>query len=349
MPSEVRMRNYGVGKNLDNLVIRKIAEHVSAERGNGTASENKIVSALHDLAGFMRSEYQVRDLERVTQEQYAAYADNLRTELENGEKESSTTSSYISAINSVFEVYDNDNYVSAKEYGIARGHRYDNVDKSASNEVYKTVLNELRERFVDTADIRYQALAHSITLQREGGLRFRESTQIKIERKDFSDNTVRLERGDGVKNGQPRTFTIQNISVFQQAQQFVREHADWFTRGSLIPSNMNYSQYRDFAYNVLRSINESLGSTQGFHAFRHSFAHESYAVKWEAMTGHEVKCPVEIGKFGNEWREYAAAETGLSKEEVRKLNKEIRLAVGEELGHHRIDITNAYLGGHHGR
>jgi integrase len=343
------MRNYGVGKNLDNLVIRKIAEHVSRERGNGTASENKIVSALQDLAGFMRSEYQIRDLEKVTQEQYAAYADNLRVELENGEKESSTTSSYISAINSVFEVYGNDNYVSAKEYGIARGHRYDNVDKSASNEVYKTVLNELRERFVDTADIRYQALAHSITLQREGGLRFRESTQIKIGHKDFSDNTVRLERGDGVKNGQPRTFTVQNISVFQQAQQFVREHAGWFTRGSLIPSNMSYSQYRNFAYNVLRGINESIGSTRWFHAFRHSFAHESYTSKWEEMTGHEVKCPVEVGKFGNEWRGYAASETGLSKEQVRELDKQIRLAVGEELGHHRIDITNAYLGGHHGR
>ena len=41
--------------------------------------------------------------------------------------------------------------------------------------------------------------------------------------------------------------------------------------------------------------------------------------------------------------------TGLSKEEVRELDKEIRLAVGEELDHHRIDITNAYLGGYHGR
>jgi hypothetical protein len=41
--------------------------------------------------------------------------------------------------------------------------------------------------------------------------------------------------------------------------------------------------------------------------------------------------------------------TGLSKEEARELDREIRLAIGEELGHHRIDITNAYLGVHHGR
>lgn len=343
------MRNYGVGKNLDNLVIRKIAEHVSTERGNGTASENKIVSALHDLAGFMRSEYQIRDLEKVTQEHYAAYAENLRMELENGEKESSTTSGYISAINSVFEVYGSGNYISAKEYGIARGHRYDNIDKSASTNVYQAILNELKERFSETGDIRYQALVHSVQLQREGGLRFRESTQIKIHNKDFSGNTVRLERGDGVKNGQPRTFTVQNISAFQRAQQFVRNNPDWFARGSLIPSDMKYSQYRGFAYGILHSINESIGSAQGFHAFRHSFAHDSYAAKWEEMTGHEVKCPVDVGRFGNQWREYAASETGLSKEQVRKLDKEIRLAVGEELGHHRIDITNAYLGGYHGR
>lgn len=343
------MRNYGVGKNLDNLVIRKIAEHVSAERGNGTASENKIVSALHDFAGFLRSEYQIRNLERVTPEHYAAYADNLKIELENGEKETSTTSTYISAINSVFEVHGSSNHISAKEHGIARGYRYDNVDKSASNEVYQSVLNELRERLSETSDIRYEALAYSVQLQREGGLRFRESTQIKIYNKDFSDNTVRLERGDGVKNGQPRTFTVRDISAFQHAQEFVREHAHIFARGSLIPSDMKYSQYRRFAYNILHSINDSIGSAQGFHAFRHSFAHYSYAAKWQEMTGHEVKCPVDVGKFGRQWREYAAEKTGLSKEEVRMLDKEIRIAVGEELGHHRIDITNAYLGGYHGR
>jgi len=342
-------RNYGVGKNLDNLVIRKIAEHVSTERGNGTASENKIVSALQDFAGFLRSEYQIRYLEKVTQGHYAAYADNLRMELENGEKGSSTTSSYISAINSVFDVYGSSIHVSAKEYGIARGHHYDNIDKSASYEVYKAVLSELKERFSETGDLRYQALAHSIQLQREGGLRFRESTQIKIHDKDFTDNTVSLQRGDGIKNGQPRTFKAQNISAFQQAQQFVRDHPDIFAKGSLIPSDMSYSQYRDFAYNILRIINEDIGSCQCFHAFRHAFAHASYTAKWIERTGHEVKCPVEVGKFGKDWREYATAATGLSTDEVRELDKEIRLAVGEELGHHRIDITNAYLGGHHDR
>jgi len=281
--------------------------------------------------------------------QYAAYADNLKMEPENGEKESSTTSGYIYAINSVFEVYGSGNHISAKEYGIARGHHYDNVDKSASNEVYQAVLSELRDRFSKTGDIRYQALAHSITLQREGGLRFRKSTQIKIQDKDFSNNAVSLQRGDGVKNGQPRAFTVRDISAFQHAQEFVRNNADTFARGSLIPSDMDYSQFRDFAYDILRSINEDIGSSQGFHAFRHSFAHDSYTEKWIERTGHEVRCPVEAGKFGSEWRNYAAAETGLSTDEVRELDKEIRLAIGEELGHHRIDITNAYLGGHHGR
>jgi len=180
-------------------------------------------------------------------------------------------------------------------------------------------------------------------------LRFRESTQIKIERKDFLNNTVRLERGDGVKNGQPRTFVVRDITAFQNAQEFVRNHADWFGKGSLIPANMSYDKYRNFAYNTLRSINDEIGNTQHFHSFRHSYAHESYAAKWEERTGYDVKCPVEVGKFGREWREYASAETGLSKDEVRNMDKEIRLAVAEELGHHRIDVTNAYLGGHHGR
>jgi hypothetical protein len=41
-------------------------------------------------------------LDNLVIRQYAACADNLKMELENGEKESSTTSGYISAINSVF-------------------------------------------------------------------------------------------------------------------------------------------------------------------------------------------------------------------------------------------------------
>lgn len=343
------MRNYGQGKNLDNLVMRKIAEHVSAARGNGTASESKIFSALKNFSGYLRSEFGIRNLEQVTQEIYEKYAVHLRKELENGEKTNSTTAGYVSALNSIFEIYNSSNNLSAKEFSINRGHHYDNHDRSASNEVYETVLSQLNERFMQTGDIRYQALAHSVRLERAGGLRFRESCQIKIAHKDFSNNSVQLQRGDGVKNGQPRTFMVQDISAFLKAQEFVRAHAHWFARGSLIPSNMNYSQYRDFAYNILRGINENIGSAQGFHAFRHAFVHESYAAKWQEKTGHVVRCPVEVGKFGNQWREYAAVETGLSKEQVRALDKEIRLAVGEELGHHRIDITNAYLGGHHDR
>ncbi len=45
-----------------------------------------------------------------------------------------------------------------------------------------------------------------------------------------------------------------------------------------------------------------------------------------------------------DWMEYAREATGLSREEVKSLDLEIRLEVSNELGHARIDITNAYLG-----
>ena len=344
------MRNFGFGKNLDSLVIYKIAKYVREAQKNGTASEKKIFSALRYFSNFLRREFEIRDLEKVRKNHMERYALHLKKELDNSEKRTSTTAGYLSALNSIFIVFEKkENVISAKRFGIHRGDRYKNLNKAASDEVYEAVLYELMKWYRFTGDIRCQALSFSVKLQRTGGLRFRESTQIKINNKDFTENIVRLVRGDGVKNGQPRSFQVRDISAFAEAQKFIYEHRHIFAKGSLIPSDSSYDRYKSFAYNILNRINEDIGSTQGFHAFRHKYAHESYAAKWEEMTGHAVKCSVEVGKVGKEWRDYAAAETGLSEEAVRHLDRAIRLTVAEELGHHRVDITNSYLGGHHGR
>jgi hypothetical protein len=340
------MRNYGFGKNLDNFVIYKIAYYVSEACKNGTASAKKIFSALRDFAAFLRSEYELRDLEKVRRYHMEHYARRLRMELENDEKKTSTTAGYVSALNSVFIIFKcEQNVISAKEFGIERGDRYDNENKAASDEVTKAVLDALLRWYGATGDIRYLALWHSVRLQRTAGLRFRESTQIKIAMKTFTNNIVCLVRGDGVKNVQPRTFRVRDISAFIDAQQFVIEHRHIFAKGSLIPSDLSYDAYKGFAYRVMERLNEEMGFDFGYHAFRHAYAHESYRLKWVDRVRVAVECPVEVQKFGNSWVEYVMQETGMLENEVKDMDNAIRLDVSEELGHHRKDITNTYLGG----
>ena len=301
---------------------------------------------MQDFSEFFRYEFNLRDLSLITPEHYGCYARHLEIELENGEKQRSTTAGYISALNTVFEELGVPLFISAVQYRISRTDRYSNKDKSVSDEVYYAVLDWLRDRYRETTDIRYRALWHSVRLQRTGGLRFRESVQVKIAMKNFSGNFIDLLKSDGVKTSKPRNFFVRDISAFVDAREFVLEHRHIFTNGSLIPVDYTYDQYKRFCYYVMDKMNKDIASSGGYHSFRHKFAHEEYRFFWLQAIGTDIRCPAEMRKIGRAWYEYVLGETTMTdRHEVRAVDKRIRLQVSEKLGHHRLDVTNSYLGG----
>jgi site-specific recombinase XerD len=337
------MRNFGFGKNLDNVTILRIAKHVAKERGCSVGSVKKIISALQDFSRFLRSEHEIRDLAKVEQKHFGEYAQHLKEKLKNKEISSATTACYISAINTVFSVFGSANHVSAKQCGIQRGDCFPNVNKSASNEVYVAVLDDLMTLYGETTDIRYLAMRHSIILQRTGGLTYRESVMIKIANKDLSLNRVDLDVRDGVINKRPRTIQVKDISGFIKAQQFVSEHSHTFMHGSLIPSYQTYNQYKYFAYTALSRVNERVGSAGGFLAYRYDYAQEIYRLLWFKNSRHHLMCPAEARKYGAEWIEYAIRETSMPPAELKALDEKIRMAVSEQLGISKGE-SRKYLG-----
>ncbi len=58
-----------------------------------------------------------------------------------------------------------------------------------------------------------------------------------------------------------------------------------------------------------------------------------------------IKSVVESGyKHGSSHHQYISNKVGCTVEQAKDFDRAARLSVAEELGHHRTDITNAYLG-----
>ncbi|MFW1118376.1 hypothetical protein ACEV79_24190, partial [Vibrio parahaemolyticus] len=75
------------------------------------------------------------------------------------------------------------------------------------------------------------------------------------------------------------------------------------------------------------------------HGERKHFACETYF----SLMG--VRCPVKANiAHGQAHHQYIAKQLAISVQEARVLDKEARLMISELLGHHRVSITNAYIG-----
>ena len=342
-------RNFGAGKSLNNYTCHKLADAYADTANRGSAAAQKAFSALVNLRDCLRSEFGIRDAAKIEQRHLNSWAKNLKGQMTRGELSGSATSSYISAINGVFKAQDVSLELSAKELGVGRGQIFSNrnlTNSRDSQQAFASYVQELGER---TGDIRYEALSHSAELQKDEGLRFRESCQIKIDGKKLSGDKLSLAKGDGVKNNQPREFSPLKMDSLRSAQAFVTENNAAFSRGSLIPGDTKYIDYKAWAYNVLRDFRSANPqySEYHFHGNRHDFAQEKYTQAWITRegAGAAVMAPVICGKFGKDHISYISEKTGLPIGEAKNLDKSIRAKeVAEALGHHRGEITYSYLG-----
>jgi site-specific recombinase XerD len=142
------------------------------------------------------------------------------------------------------------------------------VDRAVSLETHQKFLSFLSSK----EDIRAQALYHSVSLQREFGLRLRESLAIKestIERA-LETGILRLGKEDGTKNGREREIPIrteEQKEALQGALEFMKENNLF----SLAPTTHLREQYR-FAYEMQKEFNSIYQENFRYHGERHAFA-----------------------------------------------------------------------------
>jgi site-specific recombinase XerD len=245
-------------------LAREIAQYFH----RGTSLENRIETVLNTL----RDEIGVKSLKKIDQEVVRAYVDHLKSKVEAGELSKKSAENYISAFNRVIEYVNerlerNLETVSPRGAGLSRG-SFEFVDRAVSQETHEKFVSFLSEK----QDIRAQALSHSVQLQREFGLRLRESLAIKVEtiERALETKTLSLGREDLTKNGREReipVLTNEQKETLQRALDFMKQN-DLF---SLAPTSTLKEQY-NFAYEAKREFEAQTGEKFTFHGERHAFA-----------------------------------------------------------------------------
>ncbi|CAK1869339.1 integrase domain-containing protein [Vibrio sp. 1CM24A] len=278
---------------------------------------------------FINEKFSVTDLRGVTREHIERFAESLNEKIDKDGKSASSAQNILSAVNTVMSqaIGSNALQVSARDCCLPSRSGIAIENKAISESQHHQIASQLPERLAALSEI-----------QRALGLRFEESCKGNSQ-KMLSDalnrQIVIVELG--TKGGQSRTVQItsqKQIDALQQTASIQGSHH------SMIPSHMTYSQFQSAAYK------EYAQSNYRPHSERHAYAQNSYSKHLEAITKISgLRCPVETGiKHGAQHHQYLSKKIGCSVKQAKEFDHQARIYVAEELGHHRINITNAYLG-----
>jgi site-specific recombinase XerD len=233
---------------------------------------SSLASTVQTVLNSIRELTEVKSLKDLNDQAIQSYVSHLQERVGSGELSKKTAEGYISGLNRVLE-YANEvlgksfQTFSPSALGLSRG-SFQYVDRAVSQETHQKFLSFLSAK----EDIRAQALSHSVELQREFGLRLRESLAIKAEtiEKALSNGVLHLTREDMTKNAREREIPVRTESqreVLEKAYDFMKENNLF----SLAPSETLREQY-NYAYEAKKEFEAMTGEKFSFHGERHAFA-----------------------------------------------------------------------------
>lgn len=319
MERKLEHRNFGLGSRyLANAGMNALKE---AQYSFKTVATN--TSHFRQFANFVRSEHGIKDLKQIEKSHVIAFAEQLKDRLNKNEISASTAQNRLSAVNVVLSIARQDTLCHVnpvRDAGLAKRTFVATESKSIPAFLHDQTKVQVPER-----------LAVQLDLQRELGLRFKESVLLNAQQslKQARNGIIRIE--NGTKGGRIREIPITNarqLAVLQSAAALQGNHY------SLVPETKSLREYTQDCY---RSLQQT--SLKGFHGERHTYANQRY----EKLVG--VKSPVEARiRHGLPHIKHIASQLGIEKESALKLDIEARMTISNELGHSRIAITNNYLG-----
>jgi hypothetical protein len=163
-------------------------------------------------------------------------------------------------------------------------------------------------------------------LARASGMRLREAILADLPRlKREAEYYGKINIQDGAKGGRSGASAPRWIMMndhIRDALAFALQVSPDGSRNLLAP----HESYRDFQREIVRPARDLLHkhNLKGFHELRAAFACERY----EQITQHP-----------------APINDGHCHQLDRRLDQEARVQISDELGHGRIDVVSAYIGG----
>ena len=281
----------------------------------------------HDYADRWRlfcswaSERNVKKMENVTREFVITYGQHLQSQLEAGVYASaSAPKNYVSAVNAVMKLATKGEWKSVlpgDDCGIQKRSYIPSESKAMADAEHTNAQRAVGDR-----------ISALLALQRAFGLRFKESALLNAKaalKEAITKGFISVKAG--TKGGRKRTVPCRHVGITALEQAATVQDSR-----SLVPDSMTYIKFRQECY--------AIAGEKGFnfHSERHAYAQERYGDITSAPS------PIEAGWPRKERFKHLAEHLNISETEAREIDKSARQIISIELGHSRVEITNAYLG-----
>jgi hypothetical protein len=263
------------------------------------------------------------DARQIDRQTLLDYAGHLRQQVEQGELAIATAQNRLSSVNRTLAALRGDQYVKVPSPSKALGMRRTSIRRLVPQGQGKAHVKQI----VDVLREHHQPRAAAIAqLARATGMRLREAIlanlpRLQCEAKQFGKINIQ----DGTKGGRSGASAPRWIAVndpIRDALAFARGVSPEGSRNLLSPDE----SYRDFIQGTVQPARNVLHKhgLKGFHELRAAYACERY----KQITHHTA--PINGGRC------YQIN---------RRLDQEARVHISYELGHGRIDVVSAYIGG----
>ena len=316
-------RNFGFGRKLHYAIKNCLRTHF-ADGHYATVQAHSERCRL--FCDWLLSSHQIADARLINQEVFYAYAAHVRGLLENGDISVSTATNRISSVNVVMKILRGDTKVHISKIGKVLGEKRSHIRSVAPHGMIFEHLNPLIDDLIKTDFPRVAAI---ILLARVTGMRLREAIladlpRLAREASKFGEINIQ----DGCKGGRGGAFAprwVPATDIVLSVIEFARSVSPPGSRNLLSPTE----SYVDF---LRGTVNPSRNTLKAHGIPRFQDLRAAYACsRYKDLAG--VQAPVCVSDDES---------PVLSKSS----NREARQKISRELGHERLDVTNAYLGKH---
>ena len=261
-----------------------------------------------------------RQIDRSILQNYAAY---LLQQIQQGELSIATAQNRLSSVNRTLAALRGDQDVRIASPNQALGLQRSTIrtcpPHGQDRQQVRRVLEVLSEQHHDR-------VAAIVLLARETGMRLREAILADLPRlQREAERLGRINIQDGTKGGRSGASAPRWIVANEQVKAALKFAKNASPSGSrnLLDRDENYAAFLQQTVGPARELMHEYG-LKGFHELRAAYACERYG----QLTGHSP--PVNGGHC------YRID---------RDLDQQARQQISLELGHHRIDVVSAYIGG----
>jgi integrase len=265
----------------------------------------------------------LNDARLIDREILMRYAAHMREQVEQGNVGIATAQNRLSSVNRTMAALRGDQYVKipspSKALGLQRSSVRGEVPQGQDSAQIELIARVLSERG-------QQRVAAIVFLARDTGMRLREAILADLPRLQREARQLgKINIQDGTKGGRSGASAPRWITVTDQVREALDRASEVSPSGSrnLLAPDESYKNFLQAAVRPAREVLHGHG-LKGFHELRAAYACERY----EQLTGFSA--PVNGGRGHREDRE---------------LDQRAREQISHELGHNRIDVVSAYIGG----